>query len=166
MFFLSFIAQARAIGTTLKPPTTILTKTTTKETPKTDGSEPYLNIRLPKNVQPVNYDLNLNVNLATTVVDGYVSISVNVTSPTKYFIIHALGYSKIESFLRDSSKTLLKVKNAFLYKLNEFFVLELYDDVPTGIYQLDFKFSYTLKKNLKGFYKSTYKTNSGVEKYV
>ena len=49
----------------------------------------------------------------------------------------------------------------FIYKPNLFFVIEAQDQFVPGNYSLEFTFDYELRKDLAGFYLSTYKNEKG-----
>lgn len=121
-------------------------------------------IRLPCTIYPKFYDLNLDVYMNNRSVYGTVTITVIVSKPTAFFIVHALDFKTIDGLLRNSKKKDIAVKRKFLHGKNQFYVMELEDDVEVGTYHLHFKFSYTLKKELKGFYQSTYRDRDNKEK--
>lgn len=125
---------------------------------------PYANVRLPKNVYPTFYDLHLKVFMNNKSVIGTVRVTTSTKTPTKYFIIHAYDYTTINGILKNNANEELEIKQKFLYKPNQFYVIELNDAVPAGEYYLEFDFSYTLKKSLKGFYQSYYKKKTNEEK--
>ena len=128
-----------------------------------DPSLPYANVRLPKNVYPTLYDLHLKVFMNNKSVTGTVRVTTSVKTATKYFIIHAYDYTTINGVLKDNTNKELEYKDKFLYEPNKFYVIELNDAVPAGVYYLEFDFSYTLKKSLKGFYQSYYKNKKNEE---
>ena len=97
---------------------------------------------------------------------GTMTITVTVTKPTHFFIVHALDYKTIDGLLKNSMKKDIAVKRKFLYSKNQFYVMELEDDAEAGTYYLNFKFSYMLKKELKGFYQSTYRNKDNKEMWV
>ena len=121
-------------------------------------------IRLPRTIYPEFYDLNLDVYMSNRSVYGTVTITVIVTKPTTFFIVHALDYNTVDGSLKSTMKKDIPVKRKFLYSKNQFYVMQLEDDVEAGTYYLHFKFSYTLKKELKGFYQSTYRNKDNKEK--
>ena len=125
---------------------------------------PYANVRLPKNVYPTFYDLHLKVFMNNKSVTGTVRVTTLAKAPTKYFIIHAYDYTTVNGVLKDNTDKELEIKQKFLYKPNQFYVIELNDAVPAGKYYLEFDFSYTLKKSLKGFYQSYYKNKANEKK--
>ena len=109
--------------------------------------------------------MTLDVDLSINNVHGSENIIVNVTSPTKFFIVHAIKYSTITGQIRNDKKEIIKLKRQFEVVSNQFNVMELDDKIPVGIYYVEYKFSYYLStKSLKGFYKSTYRTKAGMER--
>jgi len=80
--FLSLDAGADGKGgatTTVSP---------TKPVPTTAGTEAWWNIRLPKTILPVHYEVFLDIDLEKLRFDGKVEILANVTSSTKLVLVH------------------------------------------------------------------------------
>lgn len=157
--------------TTTKSPSpekTTAEATTEKPTVATtiDPSLPYANVRLPKNVYPTLYDLHLKVLMNNRTVQGSVRITVHAKQPTKYFILHAYDYTNVDGVLKNDKNETVPIMKKFLYKPNQFYVMELDKKVKAGKYFMEFDFSYGLKKTLKGLYQSTYKNRAGEEKLV
>ena len=97
-------------------------------------------------------------------VQGNVSVEVSVKAPTKYLIIHAYDFDGVNGEARDSKNNKLKVKREFLYEKNQYHIMELESEIKPGTYHLNYVFTYDLKKNLKGFYESTYENEKGEKK--
>ena len=71
---------------------------------------------------------------------GTVTITVIVSKPTAFFIVHVLDFKTIDGLLRNSKKKDIAVKRKFLHGKNQFYVMELEDDAEVGTYHLHFKF--------------------------
>ncbi|XP_066914385.1 glutamyl aminopeptidase-like [Clytia hemisphaerica] len=131
--------------------------------PKTPGTEVYHNIRLPEYIRPIHYEIDLEINMEKDIVDGTTKIKTEVSKRTKYIMVHAMKFNNIDVIVKrfDSQLTYpLEQKHGsnggFLYKPNLYFVIEAQDYFEIGTYSLEFKFDYNLRKDLAGFYSSTY----------
>ena len=95
--FISTVFLPAGITTTPPPRNT----TTTGET------KPFHNVRLPKNLVPQHYNVFLDVDMVTKNVTGKVTISLVVTQPTKFAVIHAFGFDSIKGKLMTRSGSVL-----------------------------------------------------------
>lgn len=68
--------------------TEALVVTTAAPGPTTPGSEVWWNVRLPKNIVPVHYDVLLNIDLEKSEFFGNVAIRVDVLSSTENVLVH------------------------------------------------------------------------------
>ena len=57
--------------------------------PTTPGIGPWRQIRLPENVKPYHYDLSLHTDVTKPSFNGNVSIWINISSDTRYLLLHA-----------------------------------------------------------------------------
>lgn len=152
-------------GTVTGTGTGTVTKTDTTITP-THGIGPFNDIRLPKYVNPMHYDVVLEVDMSFGDVAVTANVTVNVTKPTKYFIVHASSFISINGVIKDKNKKVIPFKKQFLFPRNHYYVTEMHEEMPVGIYQLDYNARYKLRKDLKGFYQSTYKAKDGKDRLV
>lgn len=147
---------ARVRNITRLPPTT----------PTTDHNQkpPYYNIRLPKNIVPMHYDIFLDVNMESLEVNGTATISVQITNRTRYVIIHAASDLVITGLVTNRmTGRIAPVSRQVNHWKNEYHVIELKEELEPGFYALQYWFSYKLKKNLRGFYVSMLKGKNGVK---
>ncbi|GIX84866.1 glutamyl aminopeptidase [Caerostris darwini] len=139
-------SQSDAAGHTLQPEET-----------------PWLDFRLSKTVVPVHYDLLLNPDLKTDTFSGTVTIAVNVTKLTKYFVVHAYRLTILEAQVDDVQQNhAVPVEKQFAYNPHEYLVVSTEERVKPGPYKLRFKFGGTLNGSIIGFYKSRYKNAKNV----
>ena len=103
--------------------------------------------------------------MSTDVVIGTCKINITVKKPTSYVIIHAYKYENFSSKLMLEAKK-IDEKNAFFFEKNQYHVMEFDRNLSIGNYVLEYNFTYKLRDNLKGFYKSSYKNNNGVDRYA
>ncbi|XP_070544137.1 glutamyl aminopeptidase-like [Ptychodera flava] len=148
-------AATKAAPTTLAPDECQLDPTT--------PVKPWHAIRLPQNVRPTHYALTLWPNTTTDDFRGWETIDVNVTSPTKYLIIHfrpdEMTISNTE--VKDDSDQVLDIESEFGYPCNQFYIVEMKDELNVGIYHWYMEFTGTLVGRIVGLYKSTYETATG-----
>lgn len=90
---------------------------------------------------------------------GNSSIRVNVKQATKFFVLHAHNYRKIEGKVYKGDK--LISSQQFLVNKFQYVVLETNEAVQPGVYSLRFDFNYSLRTDLKGFYYSSYEDSTG-----
>lgn len=126
---------------------------------------PWTDHRLPDHIRPTAYDLVLQPNLTTDTFDGQVNITVNVRSPTDYFILHAHLLNVTFFQVKYQNGTVVKVDTAFPYEENEFFVIVLQHQVENGNYYLLFRFNGSLVNEIVGFYKSEYIDSNGEKRF-
>ena len=77
--------------------------------PTTSGSEPYLNIRLPKYLVPIHYDVAINIDLGTGRYNGTSMVTLNITQETSYVYLHTTRMTVQMAKIMSSDGTVLKV---------------------------------------------------------
>ena len=117
--------------------------------------DPWLNVRLPPNIQPQTYDLSLGVDLTKFTVQGVVKISAAVQAATPYILVHALNMD-----ISSTSVSTGTISDQFFYTKNEFYVIVMKENLPAGqSIVITLNFNYNLTDGLSGFYRSSYTTN-------
>ena len=134
--------------------------------PTVDPALPWSNIRLPRDLIPSGYDLRLKVDLTRFIFYGSVDIRVTCTEPTWYVIVNINDLNITESVVsvRESiSGRAVDIRRQVAVPINQFYVLELADQLRTDVsYRIRFgNFSGHLKDDLRGLYRSHYKTSDG-----
>ena len=129
----------------------------------TPGNKIYHNIRLPQHIKPINYDIDLKVNMGTKDVEGSTTIKTTVTKECEYIMVHQMGYRSLTGSVQDSNGKEFGT-STFEYDPNQYIVIKANTKFTKGIYNLKFKFTYNLRKDLAGFYLSKYTTKSGEER--
>lgn len=151
VFIVSLFAAALLAGLLARPAASIVTDG--------DGSdwdeEPWLDVRLPRHILPVHYDLTLFPDFYLLHADhnagpfyGNVSILINITSkPTRHLVVHAYKLTIHETSVRlhQSADTTqdepLHVQRAFNFTSNQYWVVELDRDLqPQSTVWLDMRF--------------------------
>ena len=125
----------------------------------TNGEEfPWDDIRLPKFIKPIRYDIELEPNLTSKVVKGIEKLIFRVTEETNFIVFH----SKNITITSRTINELLNVERMLEYPYREQIYLETDDYmVPGKSYAVRLKFQYLLSDHLEGFYLSKYKDKEG-----
>ena len=135
------------------------------------GSMPWNSVRLPDSVTPSHYDINLDVNLGTFEVTGSVNISCSVNGETSYILIHAKDMTieqanvRVQQAQAEGGLTAVQATGTFQPK-HDFYVLELASSLQPGTIYVYLSFSYTLREDLAGFYRSSYVNELGQKRFL
>lgn len=127
------------------------------------------NIRLPKTMHPISYELKLIPFLfeGNFTFEGDVRIKVNVTTNCKNITLHAIGLNiketkiwKIENSTQSENRTLINISDQKVMTADQFFVIIFPNDLEANsTYEINVKYNGTLNENLQGFYRSSYVVN-------
>ncbi len=130
----------------------------------TNGDEfPWDDIRLPKFIVPIRYDVELTPNLTTGWVKGIEKLIFRVTEETDFIVFHSKNITITSRTINER----LNVERMLEFPHREQIYIET-DDVmlPEKSYAVRLKFQYKLGKNLEGFYLSSYKDKAGKTRYL
>ena len=127
---------------------------------------PHKNVRLPPDLKPVSYKLNLRVNLTTERFIGKVKIEIICMNSTRYVILHSGDLDLTNVFVSKKQNTKqeekLVVKRILAYKEHQQLCIELTETLRKGdTYHATLEFKSKISHRLVGFYKSTYTTLGG-----
>ncbi|MGI8552061.1 MAG: M1 family metallopeptidase [Dehalococcoidia bacterium] len=122
-------------------------------------SSPY---RLPETVVPERYDLVLSPDLTAATFTGEETVTVQVRQPTAEIVLNAieLGIDRCSAVQGDSPPLRGSVQ---LDEANEQAILHFPNALSVGTWRLHLTFRGTLNDKLAGFYRSTYRSDSGEE---
>nr|XP_015220327.1 PREDICTED: leucyl-cystinyl aminopeptidase [Lepisosteus oculatus] len=123
---------------------------------------PWTEIKLPKNVKPIHYDLSLHPNLTTNQFEGNVSILVKVLEDTKNIVIHSseLNISKV-TFARLGENQSNATKH-LEYRPWQQIAIQAPEHFQKGqSYILTLEYTAYLSGNYYGFYNSSYENTKG-----
>ncbi|GAA0142468.1 metalloprotease [Lithospermum erythrorhizon] len=110
--------------------------------------------RLPKFAVPKRYDLKLKPDLIDCKFSGWVDISVDVISATKFLLLNAADLSiHPDSVIFNSDNQASKAVKVELFEADEIMVVEFGEDLNTGVGILSIAFEGTLNDRMKGFYR-------------
>ena len=112
---------------------------------------------------PIHYDLTVEPNHQTDQFQGKVVIQLNVSEPTNEIKIHSylLDVPQQGVKVQGENGTDLVIKNLEYQDTKQYHVIEMYNELEVGIYQLSMSFNGSLVGKIIGFYKSNYTNAQG-----
>ncbi|CAK8674727.1 unnamed protein product [Clavelina lepadiformis] len=127
---------------------------------------PWSSLRLPKNITPYHYVIDLQPHLTpgpngTFIFNGTSSVEFVVTNSTKYVILHSkkLVYSAVTLFNDEGQNV---TSNHKLYKKHQYLIVEAKTDLEAGRhYNLTTEFYGNLSDDNAGLYRGNYTNTAG-----
>ncbi|KAH3860698.1 hypothetical protein DPMN_023616 [Dreissena polymorpha] len=121
--------------------------------------EPWKNLRLPKHVKPIHYDITLYPDFYNN--NGWFygneTVELNVTQATNVILIHTNYMNVTRTTLQKADGASIAISRTFWYPANQFWVVQTMEPMHVGIVLLRLQFDGSLTRAIVGFYKSTYK---------
>ncbi len=126
------------------------------------GDETY---RLPRSARPRRYELELAPDLDAARFDGQVTIDVELVESADRLVLHAadLGISSATLATPEGDEMALDVS---FVVADQMLVLSAPRALEVGRYRLSITFEGTINDQLRGFYRSTFRDDEGVEHTV
>lgn len=129
------------------------------------------NVRLPKTMHPLSYELKLMPFLFTGnfTFNGDVRIVVNVTKNCRNVTLHATALKigdisvwKLGNATQtDMNRTEIQVTDKYAIEPDQFFVIVFANELDeNSIYEINIKYTGILNDMLQGFYRSSYQINN------
>ncbi len=120
--------------------------------------------RLPRTVVPGHYDLKIEPDLVGASFRGTVGIDVEITEPTSIIVLNAieLDLERASIAVGDTEQLATITIDAD----SERATLTVDAALPVGSARIVIRFTGILNNDLRGFYRSVYKTDDGVEKVI
>lgn len=126
---------------------------------------PHQDERLPNDLKPLSYKLDLRVNLTTLRYSGTVTIEIICKNKTRFVILHSAELDILEvSFEKRGQprENEIAIERVLGFKKNQQLCIELREPLLRGVvYFLSLKFKSKISDTLVGFYKSSYSTENG-----
>jgi len=119
--------------------------------------DPY---RLPRHVIPTRYDLRLEPDLTTATFTGRATITLTVKQATQTVLLNAADLTIASSVLEESTGQRLTATIELEDSIQRA-RLSFPESIPPGEWRLHLSFQGKLNDQLRGFYRSTYKDQSG-----
>lgn len=135
--------------------------------PETGIEEPWFNSRLPSNIRPDFYDLELNLNGSSSY-DGYVTITLTITDATDTFIVHKKGQDlvRVEGMF-DLDTNPIEVSCFGEYAKNDYYVFKTTSAVQPAQSPVQVRFYFASRLDdddqMSGLFRIDY-GNSGISK--
>ncbi|KAI0989893.1 hypothetical protein GJ496_006551 [Pomphorhynchus laevis] len=126
--------------------------------------------RLPRNPLPIHYNLTFEPDLENFVFNGHANINFKVGEELSSFSIYSTELEIDQAFITDGKATgSNEIKRRSVKVSKEPFeriLLVPEEKLLPGSYWLDIKFKGILNDKMNGFYRSTYKSNNGINKVM
>lgn len=135
---------------------------TATKIPGSDSVKPWENLRLPTDIRPDHYYMQVQPDLNEFTFKGHVDIDLTVVKSTDLIILHSLDLELTNYYIKDAEGAVIKPLSAFVHEENQFFVMT-FDEYLTqdAKYTLHINFEGKLTDYLGGFYRSSYKNDQG-----
>ncbi|XP_048750155.2 aminopeptidase N-like [Ostrea edulis] len=126
---------------------------------------PWRKIRLSRDLMPLLYEINLEVDLENLTYRGHVNMTLICTNNTKFVIFHISHLFLDKDSVKVSengTKNVFKILKQFRYIINQFWVMELDSELSAGtVYKVSVGYRGFLHEDLRGIYLSKYVTPEG-----
>jgi hypothetical protein len=91
---------------------------------------PWKNIRLPKDIEPINYDIEVFIpEWGVPIYDGFLDIQLNVLKATDLIMVHAKIEIPFLNDLLDKDGNRIKIKCIGEYPQNDYFIVKLEEPI-------------------------------------
>ncbi|XP_065673410.1 aminopeptidase A-like isoform X2 [Hydra vulgaris] len=156
VFFISFILSLLETVTSIP----LHCNNTVKDSEK-KNTQPWENMRLIDDIVPYSYFLAVDVNMENDLFDGKVSIFVNVTKSTNVILLHQVDLQINYVLLKNLEDNQIQIESHYNYFANEYYVIKVSSMLIANMsYVIFIDYNGTLRSDLNGFYKSSYKENN------
>lgn len=147
------------LGITLAHSTSPINEFSVNDLPSSVIRQQELTYRLPTNVRPLKYTLNINVDVENEIFSGNVTIDLEVTTSTTSIHLNykeiTVGWSSARLAL-DASLETIPVINRVDRPIEQIYELHFERLLDVGRYTLELQFDGNIRRDLTGLYKSSY----------
>ncbi|XP_043263410.1 putative aminopeptidase-2 [Colletes gigas] len=122
--------------------------------------------RLPENIIPVDYLIDVTPHIETFTFDGEVTIQAQVATKTNKIVLHSseIKHDKITVSLEGK---LLNIDRSYTTEKYDFLTIVLSEQLPLGSkITIAIKYSGSLNEEMRGFYRSSYTTSNGDTRWL
>jgi len=121
--------------------------------------------RLPRDVEPQRYDLEISPDLEQATFTGRERIAIEVKQPTRHIVLNAAELEVSAVSIRSGAGQVAAAPFA-LDEDEERLVIDLGEELAVGAWDLEIDFSGTINDKLRGFYRSTFTDADGAERVI
>ncbi|XP_076309927.1 glutamyl aminopeptidase-like isoform X2 [Tachypleus tridentatus] len=139
----------------------------TTEYPVQEDDFPWEEFRLPQFIKPLHYSIFMHPNLTTFCNEGRVNITLEVTEPTNFLVIHKKNMNTtIQAFLNPDEKYVSVVKSLDNEEHEQLYIeFDIFLE-PSVKYMLQLQFSYQLQESQEGFFLRSYTLPAEEKRYI
>ncbi|XP_048580406.1 glutamyl aminopeptidase isoform X2 [Nematostella vectensis] len=162
------IAKLREVRESQITPTTSTPIGTKAPSPTTPGTEVWWRPRLPGDVIPTHYNINLNITVDQPHFHGRVNMFANVTRATSVLLLHSskeMIFKRSAVWMVASTPEERQIKNSFYFDKNEYYVLEMADTLKEGRYRVELVYDAPFQILPYGLYRSSFERPNGSKSY-
>ena len=128
---------------------------------------PHKDQRLPKDLKPLSYKLDLRVNLTTLKYRGVVKARILCEKTTRYVILHCGDLDVLNVSVTAENNHDIAINRILAFKEYQQLCVELKGDLCRGeSYFVTIQFKNKISDKLEGFYKSWYRSETGEKRCV
>lgn len=129
---------------------------------KNNNKKSAKNVRLSKDITPLEYDLTLRPDLENFTFEGFETISISVLKPIKVITLHSKDL-EIETVSINVSKKSKIFAHKISYDTKSETASFIFKEfIPKGKVKLNLVFKGVLNDKMRGFYKSSYNVNGNI----
>ncbi len=120
--------------------------------------------RLPKSTYPNRYEIELDVDLDKFSYTGRQKVDLNVVETTDKIVLNSVGIEVTKAKIQNTEQD-ISLEVSYIEE-DEKIVFESEEVLSKGLYELYLEFNSEITNDLKGFYKSSYTSESGEKKWI
>ena len=120
--------------------------------------------RLPKSTYPNRYEIELDVDLDKFSYTGRQKVDLNVVETTNKIVLNSVGIEVTKAKVQNTEQD-ISLEVSYIEE-DEKIVFESEEVLSKGLYELYLEFNSEITNDLKGFYKSSYTSESGEKKWI
>lgn len=125
---------------------------------------PWNDVRLPKSIIPLRYNLVLHPNMTTLFLRGQMEVLFTVVQETNYIVLHGKNISLTLLMIRDRNERELLTSQILYYPYNQQIYIGLKNYLKQGSnYSLALRYEGKVQTDMEGLYLSSYTNPKGIK---
>jgi puromycin-sensitive aminopeptidase len=121
--------------------------------------------RLPRHARPRRYELELRPDLEAARFEGHAKVELELLEPSDRLVLNAVGLD-ITSTRLDCSDGTEAVPEVSFDGTDQLLILQFDRPLPTGVHHLSIGYTGILNDQLRGFYRSTFRDENGIDRTI